>query len=83
MASFFQSFRSSSMAKQLLRFALSRLDLLDAQALDLENLDFAIGRNTVLEFRDVGLVLQVRTLRASLAHPPAPAMQCHAVPPGD
>jgi autophagy-related protein 2 len=47
------------MAKQLLRFALSRLDILDTQALDLENLDFALGRNTVLEFRDVGLVLQV------------------------
>lgn len=47
------------MAKQLLRFALSRLDLLDTEALDLENLDLALGRNTVLEFRDVGLVLQV------------------------
>lgn len=47
------------MPKQLLRFALSRLDVLDAQALDLDNLDFALGRNTVLEFRDVGLVLQV------------------------
>ncbi|KAK0653000.1 hypothetical protein B0T16DRAFT_109630 [Cercophora newfieldiana] len=58
MASFFSSFRSSLMPKQLLRFALSRLDLLDAQALDLENLDFAIGRNTVLEFRDVGIILQ-------------------------
>ncbi|KAL2132890.1 hypothetical protein VTI74DRAFT_3204 [Chaetomium olivicolor] len=57
MASFFQSFRASLMPKQLLRFALSRLDLLDEQALDLENLDFALGRNTVLEFRDVGLVL--------------------------
>ncbi|KAL1842169.1 hypothetical protein VTJ49DRAFT_5942 [Mycothermus thermophilus] len=57
MASFFQSFRSSSMAKQLLRFALSKLDLLDSEALDLDNLDFALGRNTVLEFRDVGLVL--------------------------
>ena len=64
MASFFQSFRSSSMAKQLLRFALARLEILDEQALDLENLDFALGRNTVLEFRDVGLVLQVRTLQA-------------------
>lgn len=53
------------MAKQLLRFALSRLDLLDTQALDLENLDFALGRNTVLEFRDVGLVLQVGLLRGS------------------
>ncbi len=64
MASFFQSFRSSSMAKQLLRFALARLEILDEQALDLENLDFALGRNTVLEFRDVGLVLQVRNLQA-------------------
>ena len=60
MASFFQSFRQSLMPKQLLRFALSRLDLLDENALDLDNLDFALGRNTVLEFRDVGLVLQVR-----------------------
>lgn len=48
------------MAKQLLRFALSKLDLLDSDALDLDNLDFALGRNTVLEFRDVGLVLPVR-----------------------
>jgi hypothetical protein len=59
MASFFQSFSSSRLPKQLLRFALSRLDLIDPQALDLENLDFAIGRNSVLEFRDVGLILQV------------------------
>jgi len=54
------------MPKQLLRFALSRLDLLDAQALDLENLDFALGRNTVLEFRDVGLILQVPCLLVAL-----------------
>ena len=51
------------MPKQLLRFALSRLDVLDAHALDLDNLDFALGRNTVLEFRDVGLILQVPTYR--------------------
>ncbi|SPQ20940.1 c1f69c60-b4d1-44b3-b412-cc4d31eafdb7 [Thermothielavioides terrestris] len=69
MASFFQSFGASLMPKQLLRFALSRLDLLDAQALDLENLDFALGRNTVLEFRDVGLVLQ--KLEKLLGLPPA------------
>lgn len=51
------------MPKRLLRFALARLDVLDETALDLENLDFAVGTNTVLEFRDVGLVLQVRTCR--------------------
>ncbi|KAK4158531.1 hypothetical protein C8A00DRAFT_28541 [Chaetomidium leptoderma] len=73
MASFFQSFRRSSMAKQLLRFALSRLDILDEQALDLENLDFALGRNTVLEFRDVGLVLQ--KLERLLGLPPAFKLQ--------
>ncbi|KXX81966.1 Autophagy-related protein 2 [Madurella mycetomatis] len=73
MASFFQSFRSSLMPKQLLRFALSRLDILDARALDLENLDFALGRNTVLEFRDVGLVLQ--KLETLLELPPAFSLQ--------
>ncbi|KAM6507698.1 autophagy- protein 2 [Fusarium solani] len=58
MAAFFQSFRSSSMPKRLLRYALSRLELLDADALDLDNLDLAWGRNTVLEFRDVGIRLK-------------------------
>ncbi|KAK3392173.1 hypothetical protein B0T20DRAFT_362262 [Sordaria brevicollis] len=54
---FFQSFRNSLLPKQLLRFVLARLDILDSQALDLDNLNFAIGRHTVLEFRDVGLIL--------------------------
>ena len=48
------------MPKRLLRYALARLDLLDSDALDLDNLDLAIGRNTVLEFRDVGIKLPVR-----------------------
>lgn len=59
MAAFFQSFYSSAMPKRLLRYALSRLELLDADALDLEHLDLALGRNTVFEFRDVGIKLQV------------------------
>ncbi|KAF4503993.1 hypothetical protein G6O67_008617 [Ophiocordyceps sinensis] len=45
------------MPKRLLRYALSRLELLDAEALDMDNLDFALGRNTVFEFRDVGIRL--------------------------
>ncbi|KAM6483433.1 hypothetical protein HDV62DRAFT_327923 [Trichoderma sp. SZMC 28011] len=57
MAGLFQSFRSSSMPKRLLRYALSRLELLDSDALDMDNLDLAIGRNTVFEFRDVGVQL--------------------------
>ncbi|KAI1053864.1 hypothetical protein LB507_007286 [Fusarium sp. FIESC RH6] len=58
MATLFQSFRSSSMPKRLLRYALSRLDLLDTEALEMDNLDLAIGRNTVFEFRDVGIKLK-------------------------
>ncbi|RGP70524.1 sporulation spo72 [Fusarium longipes] len=58
MATLFQSFRSSSMPKRLLRYALSRLELLDADALEMDNLDLAIGRNTVFEFRDVGIKLK-------------------------
>ncbi|XP_044717082.1 autophagy-related protein [Hirsutella rhossiliensis] len=46
------------MPKRLLRYALSRLELLDADALDMDNLDFALGRNTVFEFRDVGIKLK-------------------------
>lgn len=59
MASLFASFATSSMPKRLLRYALSRLDLLDADALNLDNLDLALGKNTVFEFRDVGVKLDV------------------------
>ncbi|KAK4224411.1 hypothetical protein QBC38DRAFT_371073 [Podospora fimiseda] len=73
MASYFQSFRQSLMPKQLLRFVLQRVDLLDEAALDLENLGFDLGRNTVLEFRDVGLVLQ--KLEKLLELPPSFSIQ--------
>ncbi|KAG5940190.1 hypothetical protein E4U53_007655 [Claviceps sorghi] len=69
MAAFFQSFRGSGMPKRLLRYALSRLDLLDAEALDMDNLDLALGRNTVFEFRDVGI--KQKKLQKLLNLPPA------------
>ena len=47
------------MPKRLLQYALSRLEILDTDALDLENLDIAWGKNSVFEFKDVGLRLQV------------------------
>lgn len=50
------------MPKRLLRYALSRLELLDSDALDMDNLDLALGRNTVFEFRDVGVQLDVSVL---------------------
>ena len=47
------------MPKRLLRYALSRFEILDEQALDIDNLEFALGTRTVLEFKDVGLKLKV------------------------
>ena len=49
----------SSIQKRLLRYALSRLEILDTDALDLEHLDIAWGTKSVLEFRNVGLRLKV------------------------
>lgn len=49
----------SSIQKRLLRYALSRLELLDTDALDLEHLDISWGTKSTLEFRDVGLRLKV------------------------
>jgi autophagy-related protein 2 len=60
MASYFQAyFQASSMPKRLLQYALSRLEILDTDALNLENLDIAWGKNSTFEFRDVGLRLKV------------------------
>jgi len=47
------------MPKRLLQYVLSRFEILDTNALGLENLDIALGKKTVLEFRDVGLRLKV------------------------
>ncbi|KAI1140549.1 hypothetical protein F5Y05DRAFT_378801 [Hypoxylon sp. FL0543] len=58
MASFFQSFRSSSMPKRLLRYTLSKLDYFDTDALDIDNLDFTMGVNNVFTLQDVGVKLQ-------------------------
>ncbi|KAI1380712.1 hypothetical protein F4677DRAFT_404367 [Hypoxylon crocopeplum] len=58
MAAFFQSFRSSSMPKRLLRYTLSKLDYFDTDALDTDNLDFAMGKNNVFTLQDVGIKLQ-------------------------
>lgn len=51
------------MPKRLLRYALARLDLLDSEALDLDNLELALGRNAVFEFKDVGIQLPVSLCR--------------------
>ncbi|KAI0892220.1 hypothetical protein F4806DRAFT_240690 [Annulohypoxylon nitens] len=58
MALFFQSFRNSSMPKRLLRYTLSKLDYFDTDALDIDQLDFAVGINNVFTLQDVGVKLQ-------------------------
>jgi len=47
------------MPKRLLQYALSRLEILDTDDLDLENLDIAWGKKCVFEFKDIGLRLRV------------------------
>ncbi|OLN86412.1 Autophagy-related protein 2-like protein 2 [Colletotrichum chlorophyti] len=58
MATIFQSFRSSTLSKRLLIYALRRLELLDEETLDMDNLQFALGRTTKAEFKDVGVRLK-------------------------
>lgn len=56
------------MPKRLLQYALSRLEILDTDALDLENLDIAWGKNSTFEFKDVGLRLRVSSLNTEDKH---------------
>lgn len=51
----------SSIQKRLLRYALSKIEILDIDALDLKNLDIAWGTKSILEFKDTPLRLKVRT----------------------
>lgn len=48
------------MPKRLLRYALSRLEFLDTEALDIDKLDFTVGKNSVVTFQDVPIKLQAR-----------------------
>jgi len=50
------------MPKRLLQYALSSLEVFETDALDLENLDIAWGKNSTFEFKDVGLRLKVLIL---------------------
>jgi len=48
-------FVPSFFQKRILRYALSRLDLLDTEALDLDRLDISWGKKSTIELRDVGV----------------------------
>jgi autophagy-related protein 2 len=45
----------SFIQKRILRYALSKFDVLDTDALGLESLDIAWGKRSTLELRDVAL----------------------------
>ncbi|KAI0024322.1 hypothetical protein F4780DRAFT_658806 [Xylariomycetidae sp. FL0641] len=73
MATYFQSFWSSSMPKRLLRYVLLKLDYLDADALDLDSFDLVWGRNNQVTFQDVGIKIQ--KLEQLLQLPPSIQIQ--------
>ncbi|OJJ49120.1 hypothetical protein ASPZODRAFT_129525 [Penicilliopsis zonata CBS 506.65] len=51
-------FLPSFFQKRLLRYALSRLELVDTEALDLDSLGIRWGQRSTVELRDVGLKLE-------------------------
>lgn len=50
----------SFVQKRLLRYALSRLELVDTEALDLDTLGIRWGQRSTFELRELGLKLEVR-----------------------
>ena len=60
-------FIPSFFQKRILRYALSRLDLLDTDALDLDKLDITWGKRSTVEVRDIG----VHTKVSCICHSPA------------
>lgn len=56
-------FLPSFFQKRLLRYALSRLELVDTDALDLDSLGITWGQRSTFELRDLGLRLEVGVRR--------------------
>jgi len=53
--------------KRLLRYALSRLELVDTDALDLERLGIRWGQRSTFELQDIGLKLEVSCILMRIA----------------
>ncbi|KAJ5156260.1 hypothetical protein N7492_009063 [Penicillium capsulatum] len=60
-------FLSSFLQKHVLKYALSRLGLVDTEALDPDNLGIRWGQRSTVELRDIGLKLEVSSLRSTVA----------------
>lgn len=54
-------FLPSFFQKRILRYALSRLELLETDDLGLDRLEIAWGRRSSVELRDVGVNLKVKS----------------------
>lgn len=52
-------FLPSFVQKRLLRYALSRLELIDTEAIDLDGLGIRWGQRSTFELREIGLRLDV------------------------
>ena len=55
-------FIPSYFQKRLLRYALSRLEFVDTDDLDLDKLGITLGQTSVIELKDVGLRIKVRQI---------------------
>jgi len=62
-------FLPSFFQKRILRYALSRLELLDTKDLDLENLDIVWGKRSTVELRNIGV--HIKKLSCLLQLPPS------------
>ena len=60
-------FIPSFIQKRILRYALSRLELLDTDALGMDNLDISWGKRSTIELKDVGI--RIKKLSALLQLP--------------
>lgn len=52
-------FLPASFQKRILRFALTYLDFVETDDLDLDKLDITLGQRSVIELKNVGLRIQV------------------------
>jgi hypothetical protein len=59
-------FLPSFVQKRLLKYALSRVGLVDTEALDLDNLGIRWGQRSTVELRDVGLKAEVSWILESV-----------------
>ncbi|KAI9870546.1 MAG: autophagy- protein 2, partial [Watsoniomyces obsoletus] len=59
-------FLPSYLQKRLLRYALSRLDLLEDDNLDLDNLGITFGQRSVVELKNVSIKVKKLADRANL-----------------